>query len=98
MFGASLRRLSRLGAFLLVLCISAVLGITIYFINFSLPPNIRFHLSPRELLFLEGLLFLVFGVFFLASRESRRLGGAKRWLLYGAPSMGTTGKSVSQHF
>jgi len=75
-------------------CFSLVFAIIIYATNFLLIPKIAWlRLSQRELLFVEGLLFLVLGVFFLASTESHKPSiGAKRWLLYGMPSMGTRGK------
>jgi len=78
----------------LLVCVSLALAITIYFANFVLMPNIAWlRISQKDLLFVEGLLFLVLGIFFIISAESRKpTVGTKQWILYGAPSMGTKGE------
>lgn len=77
-----------------LICVSVALAITIYLVNFVLMPNIAWlRISQKDLLFIEGLLFLVLGILFVIPGELRKPTiGAKQWILYGAPSIGTRGE------
>jgi hypothetical protein len=69
-----------------VICFSVVFAIIIYFANFFIFTFTRLNISLKDLLFLEGLASIVFGIFLLISENPKRQEsplGAKQRLLYG---------------